>query len=283
MASAGDTSQVLNERLKCHKCKSGLRAGKLRWSKCLKNHLICQDCRFDYCSCGNVIVEEHCPIIEELLKAKTMRFTCKNESRGCNESYGEEAMISHELECIYRMVKCARIHCDFRVPFHELLEHMKEKCYQSPPMVTVEKDKKQIYTRQMSEKSFEKESSKNYPVKIEFDGRVFLFFSGAFRSDKIMHFWIQLVGSKFEAKNYYYTLEFHCIDPNASSTFTAQVIPIDERWKSIADNKDFTISFGNFKAQFMDENRFWQVSISIKNMKEEVKDDNVESGISDDE
>ena len=87
-----------------------------------------------------------------------------------------------------------------------------------------------------------------------------------------------------EAKNYYYTLEFHGIDPKCRSLYSAQVISIDESRDSIKQTyKHFGMDYCVFKSQFVDENRGYKISIGIRNEKEEVKDDNVESGISDDE
>ena len=127
MANVGDSSNVLKERLKCKICENGVKAGKLRWFRCLKQHQICETCKVnaEKCPCGKDILEDHCEIIEELLKSKTMQFSCANESRGCPEVQCEESMLLHENECVYRLVQCPNMYCKSKVPFNELLEHMK--------------------------------------------------------------------------------------------------------------------------------------------------------------
>ena len=56
-----------------------------------------------------------------------MEFKCENISRGCQESSDKENMILHQTECIYRLVNCPRINCELKVPFHDLLDHMRQK------------------------------------------------------------------------------------------------------------------------------------------------------------
>ena len=98
------------------------------------------------------------------------------------------------------------------------------------------------------------------------------------------YFWLQFYGSRNEAKNYYYTLEFHGNEPKCRVVYSAQVISIDETKDLIMkDNRCFGMDFKFFKSQCMDENRSYKISISVRNEKEEAKDDNDESGISDNE
>ena len=70
--------------------------------------------------CGRFISSEHSPMAEELLKLENTRFKCKNTKDGCREFLQKEAMISHEMGCIYRSVKCPHFNCESKVPFHEL-------------------------------------------------------------------------------------------------------------------------------------------------------------------
>ena len=88
--------------------------------------------------------------------------------------------------------------------------------------------------------------------------------------------WIHFVGSPNEAKNYAYTLEYYGND-DRTSTYFGQVIPIDEDYDSIITNfngfKCFNIDFDAFKTQFIHGDKI-KYSIRIKNLKEEIKDEN---------
>ena len=97
-----------------------------------------------------------------------------------------------------------------------------------------------------------------------------------------LKWWITIVGSEYEAKNYSYTFELYGTNSITRSTITGQVFSIDETSQKIKEeNNCFGINFDTFKKHFLTEDNKCTWSLSIKNMKEEVKDENVESGISD--
>ena len=70
--------------------------------------------------------------------------------------------------------------------------------------------------------------------------------------------------------------------PKVTNSFSNQVISIDETASSIVEKANcLAISRKLFENQFLlDEDKF-KFSVKIKNLKEEVKDENVESGVSD--
>ena len=281
-ASNTEISEILGKELKCYICKSGPKAGKsLQWYRCLSMHQICWVCRkvktekIKKCSCGKAISDEYCKMTEAILKSKSMRFMCKNEERGCQQILNEESTILHESECIYRMVKCPNPNCKSKVPFHELLEHMAPKCIVND------------FSQKDNEKWIQKYSLKSEwkairPFKHEIDRKVF--FSLGRMIDETFYWWVQIVGSKYEAKNYYYTLEFHGTDPEVCNVYSGQVFPIDETYETITKGfKCLGINKNVMRMQFVGPDEDFSYSVSIRNMKEEAKDDNVESGISDDE
>jgi len=280
MASEG-MNQVIETQLKCYACGSGPRAGKLHyWYKCLSSHQMCESCARVVCRCGGGITIEHCKMTEALLKLKTMQFKCSNQTHGCQETSGEEAMVFHEEECIYRMVKCPAIDCKLKVPFHELPQHMKDKENHIFRQYSILKGDKHLHQNEV--KSFYTNCNWS-PVVFEFDGRIF--YNLIRKKEQIFYHWIQFYGYPNEAKNYTYTLEYHANDASQSTcVYTNRVIPIDQTSNSITSSfKCFTMTFGMMKAQFMDKDDKFKYSVQIRNLKEEVKDDNVESGISDDE
>ena len=136
-----DFGEIFNEQLKCYICESFPKAGKHYWYRCMQGHMVCHECKearkpsfFKFgassnqtvCSCQKPFMPDHCKLIESLLNARKMEFKCENLTRGCQETSGKENMIFHQDECIFRVVKCPRIFCKSKVPFHELLEHMEQ-------------------------------------------------------------------------------------------------------------------------------------------------------------
>ena len=104
--------------------------------------------------------------------------------------------------------------------------------------------------------------------------------------DGVNHHWIHFYGSPIEAKNYSYTLEYYndAKTPIVTCSFSDQVVPIDETAGSIIENGNcFAISRKVLENKFIQEQDTanFKFSVKIRNLKEEVKDENVESGVSD--
>ena len=285
---ASEFVDTLTEQLKCYICESGPKAGKPRWYKCnSSSHQICQDCKevknLAVCRCQSLIFNSSvCKLIEALLKVKKMRFTCENHSRGCQESSDQEGMVFHQAECIYRLVNCPSLNCESKVPFHQVLVHMKDDCkrYFGREQLLVNASRKNISGCLMAPIG----SQTHYilfPVKLEMEGRVF--FSIAELKDGIFYHWIHFVGSPNEARNYVYTLEYIGND-NRSSSYTGPVTSIDEPSDTlISKGLCQTITRSAMSSILFRDDKKFDYYVKITNMKEEVKDQNVESGVSDDE
>ena len=183
--------------------------------------------------------------------------------------------------CIYRLIECPKLHCETKVPYHGIFEHIRsDEVFEQEYDLDMTNEilfEKILPNEKLGEVEFDVQ------FKIYFDENVFVF--SAWAEDKRLDCWLQMVGSEYDAKNYYYSLKFHGIDPYASTTFTAQVIPIDETQDSILEKDlQYDIRWKRFKKYYVDKSGKFQISINIRNMKEEAKDEETfESGISDDE
>ena len=281
---ASEFVETLTEQLKCQICECGPKAGKSRWYKCTAMHQICQDCKEvnHVCNCKEKICGSVCKVIEALLNVKKMRFTCENHGRGCQESSGEENIIFHQTECIYRLVNCPRITCESKVPFHEVLDHVRDLKHFHGDEVLVNGSRKRIADYISKPVGSYTHSGFNLiPKKLEMKDRIF--FSTAKLKDRIFYHWIHFVGSPNEAKNYVYTLEYIGND-NRSCSYTGPVTSIDEPSDSlISKGHCHTITQSALTSTLFKDDKNFDYYVKITNMKEEVKDQNVESGISDDE
>ena len=276
-----DLSQVLGEQLKCYNCESGRKVCKYHWFRCNSFHMLCPDCRElrmlinKNCICGKPMQLEHCPMIEALLHVDKMKFKCENLPRGCHEMSDEENMTLHETECIYRLVKCPSTFCGSEVPFHDLIDHMKKK-----------KDFNKMFKTKTQEIVLSKIQSLSmvpdfYPIMFDIDSK--LFFSILKVKEGAIYHWVHLVGSPFEAKNFSYVLEYPH-EGQVSVKYFGQVMSVNEAADSIIEKGNcLGIPRKLFETKYMDQERNFKYLVTITNLKEEVKDDNVESGISDDE
>ena len=280
MATGQDFSQILHEQLLCYICEGGLKAEKHNWYRCIQGHMVCQDCIKEKknCSCKKPFVPEHCNVIKALLSANKMQFKCENHTRGCQKLLDKENMTFHHAECLYRIVQCPRIPCRSLVPFDELLDHMQNN-----------EKKDRCYTRKVYQSSFGKKvkavhwinkGNSSIPLKFEIEANIF--FVVAKEKDGVFYQWIHSFGSQQEAKNFSCTLEyFHKDTEKVVNSQTCQALSIDETAKSIIKNgKCLGVSTKAFSANMVKKG-FFEFNLEIRNLKEEVKDENVESGVSD--
>ena len=178
--------QVLRDRLKCKICESGPRAGKTQWYRCLAQHQICQDCKREICPCDQVITKKHCELTEELLKQDFWQSSCSNWWRGCKEILGQNHMIVHEEDCIYRLVHCPFVNCKSKaMPFYELLEDMKKENHKHLGKEHLMKEEEKLVYQNNLSKMFWSRQSFCHPLRLmdflstkSFPGKKFSFFSG---------------------------------------------------------------------------------------------------------
>ena len=258
-----DSTQVLKEKLKCFICQANVKPGHHKWYRCLENHFICWLCVEDgQCSCREQITKSHCPMIEALLRAKTMTFECFNKDRGCNEVFGEEDLTFHCFQCTYRLVSCPNLSCKSKVPFHQLLEHIETQKCSSEEHYELEEGVEIVHTQTLSPLMFNSFFPFSFlPKRIEFDEKLFFFTGDYLKDNETFYFWIQVFGSKYEAKDYYYKLKIHGTDPNTVATYNGQAISIDENTSS-----SFGVHIEPMRRLYLDEKRSFIVSISMRKL-----------------
>ena len=283
-----DLNEILIEQLKCYICKSGVKVGKHRWYRCPQQHMICQDCMkakeassvMPTCDCKKKI-HGYCKMTEAMLCSETMRFNCENQLRGCQVKLGSENMIFHQSECIFRLVQCPNLKCLSKVTFLDLLNHMKTEEFKCPKQAgSIGKTVATFWTLG--------ENCDQLPVvifasqELEVNG-IGTFIIGATIENGTFYHWIHFLGSSHEAKKFSYTFEYKNEEktPHVHTFHSNQMVSIDETSKSIIESgKCFGMPRKLFDKHVLEDRRF-AYSVTIRNLKEEAKDDNVESGVSD--
>ena len=96
------------------------------------------------------------------------------------------------------------------------------------------------------------------------------------------YFWIYFLGSPLEAKNYAYTISIEGQDRTKIFSY-GNVIPLDVCYGDIVDKKAvFTIRSEAVRSLGNEDSKL-PVEVTIHALKEEAKDDDMESGVSTDE
>ena len=288
MASCLEVVGEMRSDLVCHKCGVFVRPGKREWYRCMNMHQICQDCKAigkdnGKCSCGQTISNEYCKMTEKLLSVKGLKFNCNNTKHGCREITDENALEEHESDCIYRSVPCpvglekaylAVEDIGRPVTFQDvvqILENIKESM-----------DDGEIKSLKLAKDCnwITKDVCLYIPFKLCVHQRMFLLCG--FRENGTKYAFVHIIGTPNEAEHFSYTLKY--FGKNATNTFEGKVVAIDDTFEAIFDaGKYFAYPYRAFVSQFVDENREYKAELKIRNLKEEVKDDNYESGISEDD
>ena len=203
----------------------------------------------------------------------------------------------HETECIYRLVSCPVMHRPkLQIPFNQVVQHMQEsKEIEKEVKLAFNETVKTALTGDLLDSHGNNSFRLWKPLKMEIDGKVFfigavlLKISKSQKSQKLhlnpLYFhYVYMLGSPTEAKNFSYTFEYFGNEESKSSlVYTGQVLPTDEAFCGYMIHKHFkglAISHEHLKSQFLIDNKL-NFKVTIRNLKEEAKDENVESGVSD--
>ena len=278
----GESSKTVTEirsDLICQMCK---RPGKKRWYRCLELHHVCEECKLKNkkCSCNEPISNKYDKTTEKMLNALGMKYNCGNAENGCQEVLAESALEDHESECIFRTVPCLKLtldsadECNGKVTFRDVIQH-----YEDHEKVTLEElDLKIKHQNWKNEVGLSGVNCFNDPIKFTLNNQTFLLLNKT--EEGVVYSWVYILGSPKDAKQFSFTLNIY--GKKAENSFKGQVAAIDESFDTLSGaGKCFVYPHKMFVAQFLDEENAYEYSLEIRNLKEEAKDENYESGISD--
>ena len=283
-----ETVTKIRNDLACQICKDPARPGKKQWYRCLNLHQICQDCKMNSkkCSCGEPISKEYCKQTEQLLSVKRLKLNCCNWRNGCQEVVNESALEEHASKCVYRLVPCLLLalndkRCKAKVTFKDAIQHFLDHEEGFSLKKADLKVKNSIRSRDLDKPATPDRFLTIRPFSFSLNHQTFLLFMKIL--ENTVYIWIYIVGSPEEAKHFAYTLKL--FGNEVTHTTEGKVAAIDESFDALFNaGKCFTISHKGFIAQILektDKTCKFEYSLEIRNLKEEVKDENYESGISD--
>jgi len=200
---------------------------------------------------------------------------CKFEENGCQEILMKEDMIEHEQCCVYRPINCAHLKCTQKPTYSGFMDHLAEF-------------HKEFYNFEfMEDKRFIIRTGDLEPGLFSLKKRIsvfnFTFFGVGIIKDQFMFSWIYILGGPEVAKNFFYHVKVKKENTKDELTFCGQVRSLSEHYEEIT--KSFNAFFMPIvkMKEFLDGDSKLSLEYQIRNMKDEAKDDNEESGISDDD
>ena len=267
--------------LQCHNCKNVPGpTQKDRYSCTNAAHTLCEYHKTK-CPCGSKVGKSPSPVISKLLQ--NLPWMCKNYKMGCREiKMNVEDLDHHQRKCIYRKVFCPQIVCyKEKVLFKDVLAHLK-KCLSKP-----------IYEEEMSNDEanvfhiwidclhkFENEDSWAPTKMTSTCGAVF--FPLTYIENKHLYVWICLLGSSDETKNFSCTYSMKN-KFGENFIYTGPVHTLDKNYEAIITSGSLLGIGIDAVKRSLDEGKEFKLEITIRNLKEEAKDEDLESGVSDNE
>jgi hypothetical protein len=301
----------LVENLTCFKCKKVPRNATVSW--CSAHHLMCQSCiQAHLCQsssqsmqwvlwsvlplgpilwkmsglrtgnslmvpCGATCTVSNLPAWSSFVANALQMFPikCKFTVNGCQVFIILKELEVHEVDCVYRNINCPFVDCKSQdVSFIGLGEHLEAnhgnlkkigKAWSKDSIPMMDQQPPVVWI----------------PQELAFRNRSF--FTEVHRDAvlKSRHFWIYFHGTSEEAVHYSYRIKI--IGGNGKALmFKGNVYSLEETKKDIMANEDVVVVFdGNVKRLEVDGQINFE--ITLYSDKEEIKDEDVESGISDNE
>ena len=271
----------LISELQCHECKKVPGpTQKDRYSCTDAAHTLCEEHKAN-CPCGSLVGKIPSPFIAKFLQDKP--WMCQNYKNGCLESKMDLVDLEHHrVKCIYRQVFCPRVYCkEKKVLFKNVFDHLKT-CLKKP--IFEEKicnGDENKFLVPFSTRLGLIEGKTWFPSKMTSTcGAVF--FNSGYIVNQTIYIWICLFGSSDEAKKYSctYSVTNKIVE---KITYTGPVLTVDKQKDDIIASGQLLMMGTSAAERLLNDKNELEVEITIRNLKEEAKDDDMESGVSDGE
>jgi hypothetical protein len=177
----------------------------------------------------------------------------------------------HEVDCVYRNINCPFLSCNAKdASFIGLGDHLEAN---HGDLKKIGKSRSKDFIP-MSDQ----EPAVWIPQELGFRNRSFFTEVHRDAALKSRHFWIYFLGTPEEAVHYSYRIKI--VGGNGKEImFKGEVYSLDETKKAILANEDVIIHDNQLKRLQVDEEIKFE--ITLYSDKEEIKNEDVESGISD--
>ena len=271
------------ETLQCFKCQDvpGFKEEERNRYICnVNSHPLCEKCK-DLCKCGSMATKRPSPAVHQILE--NLPVFCPHYKRGSREVFSKaENLEEHLMDCVFRPVNCPVLFCKELNPFKDITDHLLSSHSKS---VDLRSHSVKLSLAEVSHSFFLMTNtvSSETPFttwlrKFEFSGTI-LYLVGQ-NVNNILYFWVYIHGSHYEAKNYKYNLSVEGKNGN-KFTYSDNVKPLDEKSDDIIGEPSALMIGIEFARKIRNKNQKWKIEVTIHALKEEAKDEDIESGVED--
>jgi len=266
------------ETLQCFKCQAvpGITQEQQNRYTCVnESHQLCEKCK-SVCQCGSVVVKRPNPTSKKLLK--DLPVYCPHYKNGCRQIFVQtqaESLDDHQQGCQFNKVFCPDLTCKKKVLFKDVIEHLKQ-VHENKFWFNAPENK---YTAKFGTVNIEG-GYVWYPKCIKISSGIYFFLVGSF-INKIAHFWLYIMASPLQAKNYTYTLSITGENGNKCITYHDYATHLDKGYDEIIEKKPVLMIGTQIIKELRNEENMLEIEVTIHDLKEKAKDDNEESGVED--
>ena len=272
--------------LQCYKCKNvpGPNGTQTNRYSCFdSSHTLCEEHKTE-CLCRSKVGKSPSPIIANLLQ--NLPWMCQNYKNGCREiKMNVEDLGHHQGKCIYRQVFCPHSDCqskeEGKILFKDVLEHL-TICMGKPIYEYEMSNEANKFNIVFATKNFGLNEGKSwFPFKMTTTCGGVFFVNGKIEN-KTVYIWSCLFGSSDESKKYSST---YSVSNKIGQKFlySGPVQTLDDKSDDIIASGSLLMIGVSAAKRSLNAKKQLEVEITIRNMKEEAKDDEMESGVSDGE
>ena len=258
----------------CGFCKIIPRNGPIYQSE--KGDIVCSTCRDP--EKGNFQQNKVTKMLKNLLPA--LPRSCKFKKNGCKITMDIQSIEYHEEDCKYRDIQCVCFPCKKILTASLLLEHLETAhgVFFDMPNYDEKKGSKYIFNRisiEIEESDFELEAF--FTTAIEIQKKIIFAVQFGFDLEKsIAKGFVQIIGSKFEAMNYKYTIKIE--DPVFGEHFYKnQVKSLDDNYDDVFESEECLILPLKMIRQYIGKDFEFVVEIEDLKPREEDDRESVES------
>ena len=288
--------EAIADNAVCSKCKVVPRKGPIYQSRLNIEDILCEEC-YDY-ETNEVIEFVQSPTLEKMLYAFQVT-SCKFRKNGCKVIQDLKNIEYHEEDCEFRDILCPYFYCKDIISFNALKEHFRQTSHldfdddSKSHIIEVgnkivkllkannviddhaedneddeDEDNDEIDVDENEEDvDDDDENSRTFYVYKKYE-KFFIFhieYSSQPKHNSVI-VWVQLYGSKFEAKNYNFTVKMGD-STHGECMFKGAVKSLDDD-KNEAFAKPFGLILSpEFVKKFIDDEGSLTVEIEIENLK----------------
>ena len=256
--------------LTCHFCEIIPKKGPLYNSKC--GRIACKDCKNEKLPNGVAMA-----CTENILQALPLS-ACRYRKNDCKIVQDPKNISYHEEDCQFRNIECYYPTCRRTVAFSKLDDHFQAYNHQTGRLIDA-KGLKLNYGAIFQDSFFDAKGDTAWgPIPIKFNEKKFILHLMLRLKEKHYFAWLQMQGSKYEAKNYKYFIQLQEKEDLGTPTYKGPMKSLDDKRTDVLESKVGLVVPLDVLKKHMDDQKIVHLEIEIQDLK--PKDDE-NDGLSD--